>query len=32
MLMFAPMAWLAALFFLVLLRALLRKEWAAAEP
>ena len=29
-LMFAPMVWLAALFFLVLLRALLRKEWAAA--
>ena len=30
MLMSAPMVWLAALFFLVLLRALLRKEWAAA--
>ncbi len=30
MLMFAPMVWLGALFFLVLLRALLRKEWAAA--
>jgi hypothetical protein len=30
MLMLAPMVWLGALFFLVLLRALLRKEWAAA--
>ena len=30
MLMFALMVWLAALFFLALLRALLRKEWAAA--
>ena len=30
MLMSAPIVWLAALFFLVLLRALLRKEWAAA--
>ena len=30
MLMLAPMVWLAALFVLVLLRALLRKEWAAA--
>jgi hypothetical protein len=30
MLMFAPMVWLGALFFLVLLRALLRREWAAA--
>ena len=30
MLMLAPMFWLGALFVLVLLRALLRKEWAAA--
>ena len=30
MLMSAPVFWLAALFVLVLLRALLRKEWAAA--
>ena len=30
MLIVAPLLWLAALFVLVLLRALLRKEWAAA--
>jgi hypothetical protein len=29
-LMYAPMVWLGGLFFLVLLRVLLRKDWAAA--